>query len=72
MKNGRQVDVILCPDGPLLIRGDLGVKTPDGQVHRTERPVSAVCRCGKSASLPWCDGTHQVIRNRDDEGDSHD
>lgn len=63
----KHVDVVLCPDGPMLIRGDLGVRTPDGQVHRTTRPVSAVCRCGKSASLPWCDGTHQILRNRADQ-----
>jgi CDGSH-type Zn-finger protein len=49
------------------------VRAPDGEIHRTERPVSAVCRCGKSASLPWCDATHQAIRTRfDDEGESHE
>lgn len=67
----RRVDLSVCPNGPLLIRGDIGVRAPDGEIHRTERPVSAVCRCGKSASLPWCDATHQALRTRfDDEGDS--
>lgn len=64
------VDLWVCPNGPLLVRGDIGVRTDDGEVHRTDRPVSAVCRCGKSASLPWCDGTHQLIRFRD-EGETH-
>ncbi|MCW2831582.1 MAG: iron-sulfur protein [Aeromicrobium sp.] len=54
-------DVILCPGGPMLFRGDHLVQGPDGQSVRTTRPVSAVCRCGKSASQPWCDGTHKVI-----------
>jgi CDGSH-type Zn-finger protein len=54
-------DVIICPGGPILLRGDHVVEDPDGTMHRTERPVSAVCRCGKSSSQPWCDGTHKVI-----------
>jgi CDGSH-type Zn-finger protein len=58
-------DVILCPGGPMLIRGDHLIEDADGVKHATERPVSAVCRCGKSASQPWCDGTHKVIPARD-------
>ena len=54
-------DVILCPGGPMLLRGDHVVEDPEGRLHQTTRPVSAVCRCGKSASQPWCDGTHKVI-----------
>ncbi len=57
-------DVILCPDGPMLLRGDHVVEGPDGTAHPTTRPVSAVCRCGKSASQPWCDGTHKLLTNR--------
>lgn len=57
-------DVILCPDGPMLVRGDHVVQDADGNLHRTTRPISAVCRCGKSASQPWCDGTHKVIPKR--------
>ena len=44
-------DVILCPGGPMLVRDH-----PD-----SDRPVVAVCRCEKSARLPWCDGTHKVL-----------
>lgn len=54
-------DVILCEGGPLLLRGDHLVADSDGTTHRTVRPVSAVCRCGKSSTQPWCDGTHKVI-----------
>lgn len=54
-------DVILCPGGPMLLRGDHVVADADGTPHRTVRPVSAVCRCGKSSTQPWCDGTHKVI-----------
>jgi CDGSH-type Zn-finger protein len=58
-------DVVLCPGGPMLLRGDHLVEDPEGVAHRTSRPVSAVCRCGKSGSQPWCDGTHKVIPPRE-------
>lgn len=57
--------VVLCPGGPMLVRGDLTIQTEDGARHRTHRPVSAICRCGKSALAPWCDGTHQLLRAKD-------
>ena len=54
-------DVVLCPDGPVLLRGAESVQDADGKVHRVDRPVVALCRCDKSSRLPWCDGTHKVI-----------
>lgn len=57
----QHADMVLCPGGPLLLRGQHEVQDPDGSIHVTTRPVSAVCRCGKSATQPWCDGTHKII-----------
>jgi CDGSH-type Zn-finger protein len=57
----KRPDVELCPGGPMLLRGDHVVRDAEGIDHRTTRPVSAVCRCSKSGSLPWCDGTHKVL-----------
>lgn len=54
-------DVILCPAGPLLLRGDHVVRDAEGVAHRTTRPVTAVCRCGHSGRPPWCDGTHKAV-----------
>lgn len=54
-------DVVLCPDGPMLLRNAASVQDADGRVHAVGRPVVAVCRCEKSSRLPWCDGTHKVI-----------
>ena len=54
-------DVVLCPGGPMLLRGRHVVEDSEGGTHRTTRPVSAVCRCGKSAAAPWCDGTHKLL-----------
>ena len=57
-------DGFICPGGPLLLRGDHVVEDADGIPHRTSRPISAVCRCGKSATSPWCDGTHKLLPER--------
>ena len=54
-------DMVICPGGPMLVRGEHEIEDDEGVVHRTTRPVSAVCRCGKSASKPWCDGTHKLL-----------
>lgn len=54
-------DVVLCPGGPMLLRGDHVVEDAAGARHRTSRPVSAVCRCGRTGSAPWCDGTHKSL-----------
>ena len=51
-----------CPGGPWLVRGARAVATEDGVEHATTRPVVAVCACDKSQRLPWCDGTHKVLR----------
>ncbi|EFQ84764.1 zinc finger CDGSH type [Aeromicrobium marinum DSM 15272] len=56
-----RADVVVCPDGPLLIRGDHVVQAADGSLHETTRPVSAVCRCGTSSIAPWCDGSHRLL-----------
>lgn len=56
-------DVVLCADGPMLLRGKAVVQDEDGVRHRTTRPVTAVCRCGHSAIKPWCDGTHKLLRD---------
>lgn len=54
-------DVIVCPGGPMLLRGEHTVEDADGVRHPTTRPVTAVCRCDRSASYPWCDGTHKAL-----------
>ena len=54
-------DLVVCPDGPLLVRVATSIQDAEGRVHTVRRPVVALCRCEKSSRLPWCDGTHKVI-----------
>jgi CDGSH-type Zn-finger protein len=53
--------VVLCPGGPMLVRGAREVVDADGTRHPVDRPVVAVCRCELSATLPWCDATHKRL-----------
>ena len=41
-----QPDVVMCPGGPMRLRGQHVIQDEDGTEHSTLRPVSAVCRCG--------------------------
>ncbi|MGB2572485.1 CDGSH iron-sulfur domain-containing protein [Micromonospora citrea] len=52
------------PDGPLLVRGDFALVTPDGRAIDARRGTVALCRCGKSALKPFCDGTHKAVNFR--------
>ncbi|WP_233255374.1 CDGSH iron-sulfur domain-containing protein [Naasia lichenicola] len=53
-------EIVACPDGPFLVRGNVEIVLPDGTpVPRTRRTV-ALCRCGLSTIKPYCDGTHKV------------
>lgn len=51
-------------DGPLLVRGDFSLTTPDGEEIDPGRSTVALCRCGRSAIKPFCDGTHKLINFR--------
>ncbi|MBB6627782.1 CDGSH iron-sulfur domain-containing protein [Nocardioides sp. KIGAM211] len=45
----------------MLLRGDHVIEDADGVRHATTRPVSAVCRCHRSSTKPWCDGSHKLL-----------
>ncbi|MFS0894154.1 CDGSH iron-sulfur domain-containing protein [Microbacterium sp. 179-I 3D3 NHS] len=48
------------PDGPLLVRGEIELRTPDGELIEARRRTVALCRCGLSIIKPFCDGTHKA------------
>ena len=52
--------VQIMHDGPVLISGDFVIKDIRGVKISTANNV-ALCRCGKSSSQPFCDGTHNRI-----------
>jgi CDGSH-type Zn-finger protein/uncharacterized Fe-S cluster protein YjdI len=47
------------PNGPLLERGNLSIRTGSGRVAwRGDK--AALCRCGQSKNKPFCDGAHKA------------
>jgi CDGSH-type Zn-finger protein/uncharacterized Fe-S cluster protein YjdI len=46
------------PNGPLLLRGRVAIRTKNGTREATR---VALCRCGGSANKPFCDNTHRKI-----------
>jgi CDGSH-type Zn-finger protein len=45
-------------DGPYLVRGAVKIVDPEGNEFHVKGRTIALCRCGSSASKPFCDGTH--------------
>lgn len=58
---GRDAQITIYPDGPMLVRGDVELLQPDGTPLPRRRKTVALCRCGHSALMPLCDGTHKVV-----------
>jgi len=46
------------PNGPYLVKGEVALANSKGEAIATEATF-ALCRCGGSASKPFCDGTHK-------------
>ncbi|MCA0931927.1 (4Fe-4S)-binding protein [Lutimonas saemankumensis] len=53
-----KTEVELMENGPLLVKGSLRIKSPDGSVVNKEK-ITAFCRCGASNNKPFCDGEHK-------------
>ena len=70
--NPGKASLVLCPDGPILVRGDFDVVTPSGEPVPRQRKTVALCRCGASAIKPYCDGTHKMINFRTETPDTQD
>ena len=60
-RRDERTSVRVTPDGPLLVRGPIRVLDEGGNEVRMRRRVNAFCRCGRSTSQPFCDGTHKVV-----------
>lgn len=50
--------VTVYEDGPLIVRGEFAITGQDGQPIPAGRRTVALCRCGRSAVKPFCDGSH--------------
>jgi CDGSH-type Zn-finger protein len=55
---GDGVTIIPTVNGPYEVTGAVDIVSPDGRVLR-ETAKAYLCRCGHSASKPFCDGSHR-------------
>jgi CDGSH-type Zn-finger protein/uncharacterized Fe-S cluster protein YjdI len=58
--HGGPLEIRPRPNGPLLIGGNLTMRSGHGLASWTGTRV-ALCRCGESANKPFCDGTHALV-----------
>jgi CDGSH-type Zn-finger protein/uncharacterized Fe-S cluster protein YjdI len=54
---GGPLEIKRVPDGPLLVSGNFTIVTGAGRVG-WRGTKAALCRCGKSETKPFCDGSH--------------
>lgn len=54
------VSVVAIRNGPYFLTGPVKVTDSSGQILREDTRV-ALCRCGQSKHLPFCDNTHRTI-----------
>ena len=59
-----ETTVLVVPNGPLYVRGDIEITSPSGETIRRDTRL-ALCRCGASNNKPFCDNTHRLIRFSD-------
>jgi CDGSH-type Zn-finger protein len=57
-------DPALGCSGPLWVRGGIRIESENGTPYE-ERNRVTLCRCGASANMPFCNGSHASIRFRD-------
>ncbi|MDR5699156.1 CDGSH iron-sulfur domain-containing protein [Agromyces aerolatus] len=61
MTRAEAPSVFACPNGPLIVRGEVEILDEQGEPVDPHRKTVALCRCGASAIRPFCDGSHKVI-----------
>lgn len=56
------MEIKVTDGGPLLLSPTTDLKIVDHEgkeiTFDENKPMVALCRCGKSANKPFCDGTH--------------
>ena len=52
-----RLTIIPTPNGPLKCMGRVAVSSADGRIRESQD--IRLCRCGGSATKPFCDGTHR-------------
>ena len=54
-----QVKITVRDNGSLKIVGDFAIVDVEGNEIPHEGDSTGLCRCGRSANKPFCDGSHK-------------
>jgi CDGSH-type Zn-finger protein len=54
-----EVVIKVRDNGPYLVRGAVTLIDAEGHQYRIDGPDVALCRCGQSATKPFCDASHR-------------
>jgi CDGSH-type Zn-finger protein len=61
------LQLIALPNGPDRVDGEVEVLDADGRALPAPEASIHTCRCGRSASKPFCDGSHARTERKNDE-----
>lgn len=53
------IEIQVLPNGPYLVKGKVTITHSDGRTE-VKDSTTAFCRCGASATKPFCDGSHRT------------
>ena len=67
MSPERAQRVVVTGDGPVLVEGPVEIDLPDGSRVVSQRRVTALCVCRRSARYPICDTSHRTRQKKDEE-----
>ena len=64
-----EVTIRCRPNGPFVIEGSVRIVDHHGNAFavNSTKPLVALCRCGHSATKPFCDGSHKQCDFRAEE-----
>jgi len=52
--------IIINSNGSVKIEGDFEIQDAQGNAYGLQgRTIISLCRCGRSANKPFCDGSHK-------------
>ena len=60
-KTTEKTRVMLVGDGPMVVTGNFVLKSGEQTIELTDAQRQSgvtLCRCGRSSSMPYCDGSH--------------
>ena len=64
----KPVEIRIMKNGPYVLKGDFEVIDSNGNKQKPTA-VTSLCRCGASADMPFCDGSHRIENFNDDSCD---